>query len=149
MADINELLEVVQSARKNSDYASLCQQIPYARKIGMSCQSDSEGALFLLPGNKNNIGNPVLPAIHGGVLGGFMEMAAAAHLMLFMDEPRTPKIIDFSLDYLRSARVVDTFARCEVIRQGNRVANVMIKAWQANPDEPVAIGRAHFKLSHR
>ncbi|MET4694091.1 PaaI family thioesterase [Endozoicomonas lisbonensis] len=149
MADMEKLLQSVEEARNSRDYAPLCQHIPYARKIGMSCQSDSEGALFLLPGSEKNIGNPMLPAIHGGVVGGFMEMAAAAHLMLFMDEPRTPKMIDFSLDYLRSSRVVDTFARCEVVRQGNRVANVMIKAWQADPSAPVAIGRAHFKLSHR
>lgn len=147
MADLQTLLKAVRLARKDGSYSQLCQHIPYARKIGMTCQADAEGALFLLPANDKNIGNPMLPAIHGGVVGGFMEMAAAAHLMLFMDEPRVPKMIDFSLDYLRSSRIVDTFARCDVARQGNRVANVMIKAWQIDPDTPVAVGRAHFKLS--
>lgn len=138
--------QVLMEARVSKDYSELASSIPYARKIGMRCQSLGDDALFVLPGNPDNTGNPVLPAIHGGVIGSFMEMSAAMHLMLFMDEPRIPKIIDFSLDYLRSARIKDTFAECKVIRQGGRVANVQITAWQTLRETPVATARAHFRL---
>lgn len=149
MADLETLLKGILKARQSGDFSELCRCIPYARKIGMSCQSYQDSALFLLSGNERNIGNPVLPAIHGGVIGGFMEMAAAIHLMLFMDEPRVPKVIDFSLDYLRSSKVVDTYAQCQVTRQGNRVANVSIIAWQKDKATPVATGRAHFRLKQQ
>lgn len=38
----------------------------------------------------------MLPAIHGGVIGGFMEVSAAIYLMMSQDTFRMPKIVDFS-----------------------------------------------------
>ena len=58
-----------------------------------------------------------------------------------------PKTIDFCVDYLRSARAVDTFARCEVTRQGRRIAHVTATCWQSAPAEPVAVARVHFLLT--
>lgn len=138
---------IIQDARDSKDYSILTNGIPYAGLIGMQCMPMGDDALFTLPNQMTNIGNPILPAIHGGVIGGFMEMSAALHLMLFMDEPRLPKIIDFSIDYLRSGQSRDTFAHCEVCRQGARVANVAITAWQSKKELPIAIARGHFKLS--
>lgn len=146
MIDLTAMKAMIAEVRQSGDFNTVCSNIPYARKIGMECQKEGSTALFLLPANDANIGNPVLPAIHGGVVGGFMEMSAAIHLMLFMDEPRTPKIIDFSLDYLRSCKLENTYAQCDVTRQGKRVANVSITAWQSNKEKPVAIARGHFKL---
>ncbi|WP_257281499.1 MULTISPECIES: PaaI family thioesterase [unclassified Endozoicomonas] len=142
----NGFREVLLQARATSDYSRLTELLPYARKIGMRCQSLGDDALFVLPENRENTGNPVLPALHGGVLGGFMEMSAVIHLMLFMDEPKIPKIVDFSIDYLRSSKVQDVFAECDVVRQGSRIANVSITAWQSRRETPVATARAHFRL---
>ena len=142
-----DMKSLIIDARSTRQYQPLADHIPYARMLGMRCQTVGDDALFVLPASDSNIGNPILPAIHGGVIGGFMEMSAAIHLMLFMDEPRIPKIIDFSLDYLRSGRLKDTYAECKVCRQGARVANVAITAWQGKRESPIAIARAHFKLS--
>jgi acyl-coenzyme A thioesterase PaaI-like protein len=57
-----------------------------------------------------------------------------------------PKIIDFSLDYLRAGMDQDTYAFCRVTRQGGRVANVEVQAWQTDRDKPIALARAHFLL---
>src|SRR5690606_16371236 len=73
-----------------------------------------------------------LPALHGGVIAGFMEHAAMLHLLMFMGIPHLPKIIDFSIDYLRAGHYRDTYAQCQVWRQGRRVANVAITAWQTS-----------------
>ena len=108
--------------------------------------SIGEELLFRLPANKDNIGNPLLPAIHGGVIAGFMELSAAVHLLIATRAAGVPKIIDFSLDYLRAGQFRDTYARCQVWRQGRRVANVAITAWQTNQTEPIATARAHFKV---
>lgn len=123
------------------------EAIPYARFIGFELHADSKsGKVFKLRMQESNLGNPLIPAIHGGVLGGFMELTGGCHLILSQSTPTYPKIIDFSLDYLRAGRHAETYASCEVTRQGGRVANVMIKAWQDNVDEPVALARAHFLL---
>nr|WP_283777644.1 PaaI family thioesterase [Sansalvadorimonas sp. 2012CJ34-2] len=124
----------------------MIDQIPYAQMIGVQGQLVGDEALFLLPSNKDNVGNPILPALHGGVIGGFMETSAALHLLLFMDRPKIPAIIDFSIDYLRTGQLRNTFAECQVHRQGRRVANVAVTAWQTHRDVPIATGRVHFRL---
>jgi len=92
------------------------------------------------------LNNPILPALHGGVIAGFMEHAAMLHLLMFMGIPHLPKIIDFSIDYLRAGHYRDTYVQCQVWRQGRRVANVAMTAWQTSQSEPIATARAHFKV---
>jgi uncharacterized protein (TIGR00369 family) len=122
-------------------------QIPYAQFLGITCREEAGEPLFVLPFKQENIGNVLLPAIHGGVIGGFLENAAVLHLLWARESTEIPKIIDFSLDYLRSAGPADLYARCEIVRQGKRVANVLITAWQDDASKPVASARAHFLLA--
>ena len=143
MADIEKL---VSQGHESGDYLPLIEAIPYASLIGLRVRRDGDSVLFNLPTSPDNIGNPVLPAIHGGVIAGFMEQAAMLHLMIFMNSSDFPKIIDFSVDYLRAGLSRETFASCQVWRQGRRVGNVAITAWQTDPSEPIATARAHFKL---
>jgi acyl-coenzyme A thioesterase PaaI-like protein len=138
--------EQLKQAHERGDYGLLLQRIPYAKLIGVECSRLGDELLFCLPANRDNIGNPLLPAIHGGVIAGFMELAAALHLLVFTGSPGVPKIIDFSLDYLRAGQFRDTYAKCQVCRQGRRVANVAITAWQSTEAEPIATARAHFKI---
>lgn len=138
--------QLVQAAHQCGDYMPLIEQIPYAKMIGVRVITLGEEMVFHLPVNKNNTGNPVLPALHGGVLAGFMEQAALLHLMVSMNSPVFPKTIDFSVDYLRAGLLRDTYASCQVWRQGRRIGNVAITAWQTRSDEPVATARGHFKL---
>ncbi|TBU97593.1 PaaI family thioesterase [Phytopseudomonas dryadis] len=143
MSDLQALL---RQARDTRDYGALLELIPYARLLAIECRPQDGEPLFRLPANKELIGNPVLPAIHGGVIAGFMEHAALVHLLLCMGTSHFPKIIDFSIDYLRAGLYRDTYARCQVWRQGRRVANVAVTAWQADRNEPIATARAHFKI---
>ena len=140
--------DILKESNVTGDYHTVLQAIPYAQLIGMDFQKFGQDVIFKLPDNINNIGNPILPAVHGGVVGGFMEMSAAMHLLMFLDTPTMPKIVDFSLDYLRAVKGGrDTFAECQVVRQGSRVANVIINAWQTRREEAVATARAHFLLA--
>lgn len=140
------LSELMHKARTQNQFQELIDTIPYARTIGLSCLKLGDELIFKLEGKRTNIGNPLMPAIHGGVLGGFMELSAAFHIALTSEISQLPKIVDFSIDYLRSAHVVDTYAKCEVIRQGRRVVNVNIKTWQTSPENPITTARAHFLL---
>jgi len=137
---------LVREAHESKNYDGLIESIPYARLIGIRCLRLGDEATFQLPANPDNIGNPTLPALHGGVIAGFMENAALLHLLMFMGIPHMPKIIDFSIDYLRAGHFRDTYAQCQVWRQGRRVANVAITAWQTTRAEPIATARAHFKV---
>lgn len=142
-ADVHAQL---REAHARGDYSRLLGMIPYADLIGIECCRDGDDLLFRLPANPDNIGNPLLPAIHGGVIAGFMELSAALYLLIFSESASIPKIIDFSIDYLRAGLYRDTWTRCQLWRQGKRVTNVAITAWQADPNEPIATARAHFKI---
>jgi acyl-coenzyme A thioesterase PaaI-like protein len=122
------------------------EKVPYAVFLGIKAELRDNEILFILPEDKKLTGNPSLPAIHGGVVGAFMEQAAAFHLISKMENPVLPKIINFSLDYLRPARLRDTYAQCTLTRQGRYIANLSIIAWQERVDRPNAIARAHFLL---
>ncbi|MDX1457957.1 MAG: PaaI family thioesterase [Marinobacter sp.] len=138
--------EVLRYTQETGDFSRLLDGIPYATFIGLQCERFGDDLIFRLPRKETNIGNPILPAIHGGVIGGFMELSAAIYLMMSQEVLRMPRIVDFSLDYLRAGLDRETFAECRLTRQGNRVANVMITAWQKSRNQPIATARAHFLL---
>lgn len=136
----------LQQAATSKDFDAILQLVPYAQFIGMECERFGDEMVFRLPPKDDNIGNPMLPALHGGVIAGFMEMSAIIQLMVMMQTPRVPKIVDFSIDYLRAGHLRETYSECIITRQGRRVANVNIIAWQSNRKQPIATARAHFLL---
>lgn len=138
--------ELLRHTQETGDFARLLETIPYAGFIGLECQQFGDDLIFCLPPKPENLGNPILPAIHGGVIGGFMEVSAAIYLMMSQENFRIPRIIDFSLDYLRAGLDRETYAECQLTRQGNRVANVQVTAWQKSRAQPIATARAHFLL---
>jgi uncharacterized protein (TIGR00369 family) len=141
------LADVIQQ-EPNADALQLwLEKVPYAAFLGIRVELIDDGIRFILPADEKLIGNPSLPALHGGVVGAFMEQAAAFHLVAKMENPVLPKIIDFSLDYLRPARLQNTYAQCTLTRQGRMIANVSITAWQEDEATPNAIARAHFLIN--
>ena len=145
---MDELKTLIEQCRTGKQpYQSLVDRVPYAGFLGIEVQAHGEEVTFVLPKRDTNIGNPTLPALHGGAVAGFLEQAAIIFLLLEMGEPRVPKTIDFTIDYLRAGLYRDTFAECRVTRLGRRVANVHISAWQVRRSDPIAIARAHFLLS--
>ncbi|MFK7699896.1 PaaI family thioesterase [Pseudomonas caspiana] len=141
-----DLQEQARLAQVSGDFSLLLDSIPYARLIGVRCSRQGDDLIFCLPAIQGNVGNPLLPALHGGVIAGFMELSACLHLMIGMGTAQLPKIIDFSVDYLRAGLYRDTYVQCQVWRQGRRVTNVGITAWQTTAAEPIATARAHFKI---
>lgn len=143
---MNDMMELIRQARESHEFSGLIEKVPYARLIGMQAMTIGTEVMFILPARESNIGNPTLPALHGGCIGGFMENAAIFHVLAMLDTERIPKVIDFSLDYLRPGRFRDTYASCEVVRQGKKVVNVSVKAWQTARHEPIANARTHLLL---
>ena len=138
--------EAFKLAREQKAYHQTIELIPYAHFLGITFAETEAGLIFTLPYAQRNIGNPILPALHGGAVAGFMENAAIMHLMWTRASVDVPKNIDFTIDYILPGRPQDTFAICQVARLGRRVANVQIEAWQSNRNSPIAIARSHFKL---
>nr|WP_294863291.1 PaaI family thioesterase [uncultured Pseudogulbenkiania sp.] len=145
---MSNFMEQFAALRDQKRFQDVVNAIPYARLMGVELGEDESGdLLFSLPFHESNVGNTVLPALHGGLIGGFLENAAMIHLIWNRESLDTPKIVDFSLDYLRSGRPKTLYARCEITKQGKRVAHVLIEAWQEDRSKPVAVARAHFLLA--
>ena len=122
-------------------------QIPYIRFLGMEAELDADGLLCRLPFAPHLIGNTGLPALHGGVIGAFMEMTALTELALTSPVgDKRPRTIDVTVDYLRPGRQHTTYARAKVQKAGRRIASVHVEAWQEDPARPVAALRGHFML---
>ncbi len=125
---------------------SIVDAIPYARFLGVSVEAQPDGLVSVLPFAPHLVGNPALPAIHGGVLGAFLELTALLRLIEVTGNPRVPKPINFSVDYLRSGRPVTTRAQARIFKLGSRIANVRVDAWQDDPAKPIASGNGKFLL---
>ena len=121
--------------------------IPYAKFIGMRAELAGDEMTAILPFSDHIVGNPMLPAIHGGVLGAFMEMTALAQLSVAEPLKRQPRTIDVSIEYLRTGRPLTTFARAHIKKVGRRIANVHVEAWQEQRAAPIAALRGHFLLT--
>ena len=124
----------------------LIATIPYAKTLGIEVEFNEDGFILILPYLKSNIGNPTLPALHGGAIGGFMEVCAMAEL-----KRRTPSLpfskpIGINIDYLRRGNPVTTYARATIFKEGARVANVRVRAWQESMDKPIAALSGHFLI---
>ena len=120
--------------------------LPYARLLGVRPRLLDDRLQLVLPFAQTNIGNPLLPALHGGAIGGFLELTAITQLMLELRRDGIPKPIGISVDYLRRGRPEDTFAEADVQRIGTRVANIRAVAWQSDPDKPIATLHGNFLL---
>ncbi len=118
--------------------------IPYARFLDISVREEDGGAFTLMRFRHALVGNPRLPAIHGGVVGAFLEMAAIVELVHEMGGERIPKPINFNVNYLRTAGPRDSVAQGEVVKLGKRVAHVRVVGWQDDPQRPFASGYGSF-----
>ncbi|MBM3650626.1 MAG: PaaI family thioesterase [Alphaproteobacteria bacterium] len=140
------LLERLAAARKEGDVAKLADAIPYARWMQIAPENNTGELLTRMRFHDTLVGNTFLPAIHGGTLGAMLEMAAIFHLLWETETETVPKIVNITVDYLRSAGPRDVIAAAKVTKQGRRMVNVFAEAWQDDRAKPVATANAHFLI---
>lgn len=129
------------------DLQAFLERTPYARFLGVRAELAGDEMTAILPYAEHLIGNPSLPALHGGVLGAFMEMTAVAQLSIAQNLVRQPKPVDINVEYLRSGRPRDTYARAVIKRSGRRIANVHVEAWQDTRSAHIAALHGHFLIT--
>ena len=158
-----EPVQIVKQ-RRDAVLKSLVNHIPYINYLGISFDRRGDELTAIMPFRDDLIGNPMLPALHGGTTAGLLEVTALVGLAwsslwedmesgVFSVEqienkelPRMPKTIDFTIDYLRSGLPRDAYARALVTRSGRRYASVRAEAWQDNRSKPFAQAHGHFLM---
>jgi uncharacterized protein (TIGR00369 family) len=116
---------------------------PFARCLGIRV---SEDGTLVMPFSPKIIGNPILPAIHGGMTGAFLETTAIIGVTRELGVLALPKPIGLTINYLRSGRALDSYANASIVKQGRRVIAFEAKAWQEDPAKPIASAFGHFML---
>jgi uncharacterized protein (TIGR00369 family) len=138
------LVERFEAAKRAGDFEALVACVPYAQFLGLAVQLEGDQLITTMRYADHLIGNPSIPALHGGTLGALLESAAIFELLWRSETVVLPKTITVTVDYLRSGAAVDTHARGIVTRQGRRVTNVRMEAWQADRATPIATAHAIF-----
>jgi uncharacterized protein (TIGR00369 family) len=141
------LIEQMTAAKVSHDYQKLIDLIPYAGFLGLTAAMQGDELITTMRYGDHLIGNPALPALHGGTLGALLESAAIFEFLCRAETVVLPKTITLTIDYLRSGAPVDTYARGVVTRQGRRVTNVRMEAWQTDRRAPVATAHAVFLVT--
>ena len=126
--------------------APLLDNLPYARFLDLRTQINGDELTVVMPFHDRLIGNPMLPALHGGSTAALLEMTAVAQVSLTYPRLRLPRPINVTVAYLRSGRPKDVYARARINKAGRRVAHVVAEAWQEGRDQPIAALTAHFLL---
>ena len=142
-----ELLRLAAYEKRAPDPSALLAAIPFCRHMGITAEVTNGELMLLMPYSPILIGNPVLPALHGGAIGAFLETASFAQVIWELGGAKLPKPIDVTIDYLRTGRAVDSRARAKIAKRGRRVVNVHAELWQEDASKPVASLRGHFMLA--
>lgn len=153
-----EPLHVIKQRREGL-LRTLVDGVPYIRFLGVEFDRRGDELTAVLPFTDSLIGNPRLPALHGGATAAFLEIAAMMELAwnslwdgveadgaLPNGPLRLPKTIDFTVDYLRPGLPRDAYARARVNRSGRRYASVHVEAWQDNRARLFAQATGHFLM---
>jgi acyl-coenzyme A thioesterase PaaI-like protein len=140
------LIQLIAEAKRTNQPGRLTEVIPYARFLGLSMRHLAGELLGQLTYSSSLVGNPTLPALHGGAIGALLESTAIFQLLWEAETVVLPKTIDITVEYLRSGRPVDTWAKGILTRQGRRVANVRVEAWQEDRLRPIAFAHGHFLI---
>jgi acyl-coenzyme A thioesterase PaaI-like protein len=154
----------VVKERRDKVLSSLVGGVPWIQFMGIQFERKGDELTAVLPYQEMLIGNPMLPALHGGGTAAFLEVAAIVELswsLLWNDFetgvlnpetltpdtlPRLPKTIDFSVDLVRSGLPRDAYARARVNRSGRRYASVHVEGWQDNRQKLFAQATGHFLM---
>ncbi|MES0823789.1 PaaI family thioesterase [Ruegeria sp. SCP11] len=158
-----EPMQVVKQ-RRDTALNALVEGVPYIRFLNISFDRRGDELTGVLNFDEKLIGNPLLPALHGGVTAAFLEVTAVITLswermfpqiesgeldaadILKSKEVRFPKTIDFTVDFLRSGLPRDAYARAFINRSGRRYASVRVEAWQDHHTKLFAQGTGHFLM---
>ncbi len=135
------------------------EQIPFHRWLGLRVEpTDSDRAAFRLPWRDELTGNPLRPAVHGGVLATLADTAAVTAVLIALADDRGQptagdqlSTVDLRIDYLRASHGRDLVAAAEVVRAGGRIAVAKVAIHEdglpaAGAGDPIAIAHSVFAV---
>lgn len=130
--------------------AQLFESTPFVGFLGMRFQSVEVGRVRIeIPFRSELVGNPELPALHGGVVSALLDTCGGAAVWSQLGKDDRVSTVDLRVDYLRPGRAETLVGVGRVIRLGNRVGVSELRAYHPGAEDgPVAIGTGVYSV-HR
>ena len=128
------------------------EMIPFNRFLGIKVAEIAESHIHLtLPWRPEFVGDPMRPAMHGGVMSTLADVAGGLAVWTGLDDARSRvATIDLRIDYLRPGRLETIDAKGHVVRKGNRVGVVDVVLFHpSHPTETVATGKGVYNIVTR
>lgn len=150
-SDANDASEPIESTG-SVDLAALTQffdsSIPFNAFLGLKLIDVGRGyAVAELPFRAEFIGDPIRPALHGGVISMLADTVGGAAVYTMADPGDRVATIDLRVDYLRRGREEPLRGRADVIRAGNRVGVASVAVYHpSTPDAPVAVAKGVYTI---
>ena len=122
--------------------------LPFNVHLGIKAHHFERGCITLrLEPKPEFVGDPVRPALHGGLIATLADTAAGMAVFSIIKRSYTTSTIDLRVDYLRPGAVDQAlFARSKVIRQGRRVCVIHTTLYQEDIETPIAMSSATYSI---
>lgn len=114
--------------------------------LQLSAELSGDTLRYRLAFGEQHIGNPVIRAMHGGVVATLLETAATLEIKSRAPAIERIRTISCHVNYMRGAVDKDMTAAVTVMRLGRRIAFCEATGWQTSPDEPVARAAIALRL---
>jgi len=123
--------------------------IPFNQFLGIKMTRIDSGLVQLsLDFRPEFIGNPLLPALHGGVISSLLDTAGGAAVWSQAEPGDRVSTVDLRVDYLRPGRPEPIVGQGTVVRLGNRVGVAELRAWHpGREDKPIAAGMGVYNVA--
>lgn len=136
----------LRDARASGDPTRLLAEVPYAATLGVQVEAIDGELVGHMPFAPSLVGDSSIPALHGGTIGALLELVSIVTVGFSLETDAAPRIVNLTVEYLRSGRARDTYAVANVTRAGRRVVAVRATAWQDDRDAPIAAASLHLLL---
>ncbi|MBL8611031.1 MAG: thioesterase family protein [Myxococcales bacterium] len=125
------------------------EHIPFNKFLGVKVAGLGEGFVRLeIPFRDELVGDPMRPALHGGVISTLADTAGGMAIWAGLSDPRARvSTIDLRIDYLRPGRLATLVAEANVVRIGNRVGVADVRLFHPDASsDTVATGKGVYNV---
>ena len=123
--------------------------IPFNKMLGVQATRIEKGHVRLeIPFRSELIGDPMKPALHGGVLSALADTAGGMAVWSAVEnEDARVSTINLRLDYIRPAKLEQLAADATIIRVGGRVGVADVRLFHPSlEEETVATAKAVYAI---
>ena len=125
------------------------EYIPFNRFLGVRATSLSVGRVELeIPYREELIGDPLKPALHGGVMSMLADVAGGMAIWSTLEDMNLRlSTIDLRVDYLRPGKPEALVAEGVIVRVGRSVGVADVRLFQRSaPADSVATGKGVYAI---